>query len=654
MKKKIMTIILSVTGFFALSQELKTNIEEVTVFQNGAQVTRRGTINLTTGAHDVKVKNVSPLLRKESIQVKGEGDFTILSVSYQTTLTEEKLNTTLIKELEMRKKDLEYKIEDLSAQMQVMQGEEQMINSLHQITTQQYNTIVEMVVKAKQVIQTQLSDLKTRQIATGRKLQEARDQANLTTQELTSLRMPKTTSTNEILVKVNAKKDTKADFSVIYVVNNARWYPTYDLRVNTVAEPLTIQYKANISQQTGEDWTNVKLKLSTTDPSLSGQKPKLAKWDLRLGQGYQNPQQQNNYQKFTGATQTRISGKVTDEYGESLPFANIMAVGSTVGTSTDMDGNFTMNLPQGVTQLTVSYIGYEKLTVNISGEIMNMVLRENAAELNEVSIVSYADPLISKDAHSMEMIKSSNIVRSPARNVSSAVNTIDGVSIRGSRSKKYSASNSVPVQVTPTQNIVSTEFVIDEKYTIQSDTKFYTVNIQDISAPAMYQYYSAPRLDKDVFLTAQLINWEEYNLLEGQTNIFFEGTYVGTSLMDVRYLTDTLNISLGRDKSIVVDRKKSKEVNKRKAFGSDMVAYRDWDINVRNSKQQKINILLEDQFPIAADTRIEVKQEEKSGGKLNEQTGIVTWTLDIDAKQNKLVKLKYSVKYPSSSFVGLD
>lgn len=635
------------------SQELKTSISEVTVFQNGAQVTRTGSTTLKPGISEIKVRNVSPLLRKDNIQVKGDGEFTILSVNYQVINTEQKIDEAVIKLLDSKKKELETKIEDINSKLGVLRSEEQMINSLHHLS-QRENTTVDVVVKARQALQIQLTDITNKQLALKRELTNLQDNLQLTTAELTANRIPKSTSTNEIVIKVSSKKDTKADFKVMYIVNNARWYPSYDLRVKTINDPLTIEYKANISQQTGEDWTDVKLKLSTTDPSLTGQKPKIAKWNLYLNQEYRQPEIRNNYQKYTTADLTRISGKITDEYGEALPFTNIMAVGSTVGTTSDFDGNYSMNLPQGVKQITVSMIGYKSATVNVNGEINNVILQEEETKVLEaVEIVSYDVPLIDRDGSSMTVITRDQISKMPSREVKSYGNSNSNVS-RGSRTKKYSASISVPLSVTANENIVSTEFTIEEKTSVNSNLKTYTVSIQEINTSAGYQYYCAPKLDRDVFLTAQLTNWESYNLLEGQANVFFEGTYVGTTLMDVRYLTDTLNISLGRDKNIVVERKKSKELNKRKVLGNEMIAYRDWDIQVRNAKSETVNIMIEDQFPVPADARIEVRREQVAGAKVNESTGIVTWDLKVPTKNTTGLKLKYAVVHPKNSFVGLD
>ena len=90
--------------------ELKTKISEVTVFQTGAQVKRIGILSIPAGEYDIVINDATLLLKKESIQVKGEGDFTILSVNYQTNIDDLKLDKLKCAELESKEKELKNKI----------------------------------------------------------------------------------------------------------------------------------------------------------------------------------------------------------------------------------------------------------------------------------------------------------------------------------------------------------------------------------------------------------------------------------------------------------------------------------------------------------------------------------------------------------------
>src|SRR5690554_3651924 len=116
--------------------------------------------------------------------------------------------------------------------------------------------------------------------------------------------------------------------------------------------------------------------------------------------------------------------------------------------------------------------------------------------------------------------------------------------------------------------------------------------------PAFYQYYCVPKIDKDAFLIANIVDWEKYNLLEGEANVFFEDTYVGKTLMDVRYASDTLEISLGRDKKVSVNREKIKDYTAKQFIGNKKEETRAWKTTVKNNKNQAINMIILDQVPV--------------------------------------------------------
>ena len=151
-----------------------------------------------------------------------------------------------------------------------------------------------------------------------------------------------------------------------------------------------------------------------------------------------------------------------------------------------------------------------------------------------------------------------------------------------------------------------------------------------------------------MFLIANVSNWEQYNLLEGEANLFFEGTYVGKTLLDVRYAADTLQISLGRDKNISVKREKIKEFSTKKFIRSKKKESRGWDIDIKNNKSQQINMLLYDQVPVSTLEEIKVEVSETSGGKHHFKSGEIKWELTIGPNESKKFSLNYFVKYPKN------
>lgn len=130
-----------------------------------------------------------------------------------------------------------------------------------------------------------------------------------------------------------------------------------------------------------------------------------------------------------GLIQKKITGKVINEQGESLPGVNIVAKGTTVSTQTDFDGNFTFEVPDNVTTLIVSYIGLQEEEVTVKNSPLTIVLKEVGQQMNEVLIVGYGSQnrrtlstSVSKlDKKVLENVPYSNVTQSLQGNVTGLV-----------------------------------------------------------------------------------------------------------------------------------------------------------------------------------------------------------------------------------------
>ncbi|MCE9539322.1 MAG: DUF4139 domain-containing protein [Bacteroidetes bacterium] len=169
---------------------------------------------------------------------------------------------------------------------------------------------------------------------------------------------------------------------------------------------------------------------------------------------------------------------------------------------------------------------------------------------------------------------------------------------------------------------------------------------------AEYTHFSAPKLDKDAFLVAKITNWDELNLVAGNVNIYFDGTFVGESYINPNNLTDTLDLTLGRDKNIVVTRAKQKDKTKEKIIGEDKVKTVTYEITVRNTKSTASNFYLQDQIPVSQNKELVILLVESSGATLDENSGLLNWKLNIKPKETKKITFTYSVKYPKSKIVA--
>ena len=197
-------------------------------------------------------------------------------------------------------------------------------------------------------------------------------------------------------------------------------------------------------------------------------------------------------------------------------------------------------------------------------------------------------------------------------------------------------------------------FEVAAPYSLKSSNKNYTVGMKTYHLNVDYQYYSIPKIDKNAFLIAYATNWEKLNLLEGEASIYFEGTYIGKSLLDTRFITDKLKISLGRDKNIVINREKSKDFTTRQFIGSKKQENRAWNVSVKNNKSQKINISIFDQIPVSTLEEIKIELAKNNTGKFNKETGEILWKFELNSNSVKNLQLRYSVKYPKNRNVILD
>ena len=187
-----------------------------------------------------------------------------------------------------------------------------------------------------------------------------------------------------------------------------------------------------------------------------------------------------------------------------------------------------------------------------------------------------------------------------------------------------------------------------------SDGKEYNLVIGGETIKAEYEFHSIPKLDRDAFLVAKVINWQDYDLLDASAGIFYEGTFTGKTTLSASLATDTLDISLGRDKSIMIERKKVKDYTSSQFMGSNRTVKRAWEISLRNNKKQAVTLIVFDQYPISKEKDIEVELTDNGGASVEKETGMLRWEIILEPGQVKKLSFKYSVKYPKERILAIE
>lgn len=641
----ILTLLITVNLYSNGIDTLKINskIKDVTVFFDGAQISREAKINVLKGKHLLVLEKLPAEINPQSIQIENNQKGEILSVKHELTFPNEESKIAL--EYEEKIKQQEIKLKEILNEISVYGIEEKILLDNSILNKKGEGSTIAEIKEASIFYRTKLNEIRQNKLDLAIQLDLIKEKIQDLYKELNKKISQEHKTYSKISFTIDCKTAINSNFSISYYVSSAGWSPLYDFRVNDIKEPLSIVYNANIYQSTGENWKNVILTLSTNRPSLSNTKPELATWFIN---------RKNSFKKKSIIDgQSALKGKVADqETEEPIPFANIVVYkeGKMItGSTTDFDGRYTIKpIKSGYYDVRVAYIGYENL--EMKGVVLNadkitfqdFKIRPSTAMLEEVQIVEYNVPLIDKDeTYSGGTITAEEISKMPGRSSNSVASSVGGV--RGSRSDNvvYFVDG-----YEPNTNITSLEYKIDIPYSIPSDGNDYNVKIKEVNNPVNYVYYSIPKLDKDVFLIAEISNWTKLNLLSGKSSIYYKGTYTGQSEIDANSTKDTLEISLNRDINIIVERTLLKEKNEKQFIGKNTKETINWSITIRNNKSEKVKIFVEDQFPISENKSVEIEKLEYSNGKVNNKTGQVIWELELEPNEKKELILQYSVKYP--------
>jgi hypothetical protein len=621
MKRLLFSFFLFGSVLQASAQDLKetplTNqIKEVTLFLSGAQVFETATGSIPAGESVLLVKGLSPYLDEKSIQLKGQGNFTIQAVNKRLDFLSEKEVGEKVSALEAQIEAIQKSQTLAQNRLQILANKASLLSANKNLGSSQSGPTMAALRAALDFFDAELTKITNEELQVKSKISEGNKELERIQNQISAMRESQNKSTSEIRIRVKAAVAGQGTFQINYLVANAGWYPKYDVRVKSITDALQLQYKAEVFQNTGVDWKNVKLRFSNANPNQNGQAPILDKWEL-------------NYARYTTVnkfalpqTPGTISGIVLDEGGQPLPGATVLVKGTTIGTSTDMEGRYSLTLPTTAKTLAFSFIGMRSEELPIQGRSnLNVTLIQENQVLSEVMVTGiYRER--QKKALAVEPMNSSM--------------------------------DAAPLMTSFVENQTTVEIQVAEPYSIKTNGERTLVDLKTYEIPAAYRYTAIPKLDKDAFLLAEISDWSQYNLLEGESNLYFEEGFVGRSILNPAALQDTLQISMGRDRSIVMQREKVDQYSKKRSVGSNITESRGYEISLKNNKSQTVTLQLKDQIPVSVNSNITVTTGELSGGTLDPLTGIVTWEITLPPGGQQKLSLRYEVKYPKSERIILD
>ncbi len=528
----LLAIALSSSVIEGQEKYVQCPVSHVTVFRQGAQLSGDAAVTLQPGTWDYVAGGLSPYIDPNSIQVRGEGDFMIMGVTHRNNYLENPSESEEIKSLRDRIDALQAKIEDEGTVMEVLLEKERFLKANYDVVTEKSTITPEQIRALIDIYGTSMESVKGAILKKTRVIRDYTKEKEKLEQQLAGTIDRSKMPTGEIVVTIAGNKPATGKLKMSYVVMNAGWQPSYDIRVDDISDPAVIIYKANIWQNSGVEWKDVKVSLSNAAPMTAGALPVLNPWFIDF------------YQEYA---------------------------------------------------------------------------------LNEMVVTGYGTR-----------------ARPAAR------------AAKAEEAAMMDLEASAPLPVTVSESTISFSFDVNVPKTIATGGKPETVELQRLTVPATYSYAATPKIASSAYLMGYITDWDKYNLLPGESNIYFSNTFTGKGYINTAELTDTLPVSLGADNSITVKRDRRTDFTSQKLIGTNRVETFSFLISVRNNKSKAVNVKLRDQLPLPQNSDITVEAVELTGGKQNIATGEVTWDLTVAPRETKEIVFTYSVRYPKNRNVVLE
>lgn len=514
---------------------VNSTITDVKVYLGYAGIKHKTTTQLKKGNNTIVISSLPKTLMPKSIQVSGEGAGTIKSVSHRVNYLNKTPKPKKLIAWEDSLKWLDDKIAVVKDEKFVYSQEKTLLLNNNKLTgTEKTLTAAELKSMAD-LFRTRLKEIQKKLLALEKERKEYKKHRSLLKSQINAMMANRNQSTNEVVINIFAPNTGNAKLNLKYIVKNANWTPSYDIRAKNTRDPIQLNYKASVVNNTGIDWEGINLTLSTADPTVSGYKPNLNNWYLNTYNNILNNDKNRNMKKMKEKSNTKT---MNEEY--------------------DDDGD----------------LGYGK----------------------------------------------------------------DDFKTTGSITKKI-------------QTSLTTEFDIPIKYTIPANGKPYQVDIQTYKLSTEFKHSAVPKLEKDAFLMAYMTDWEKLDLLQGPANVYFQSSFIGETHINPTQTKDTLEISLGRDPKILINRKKLTDFTKKKVIGTNITIKYAYEISVKNNKDESIEIDIEDQIPVSQNNSIEIKLLDGDGAKFTEIDGKLKWNVKLKAQESKKFVFKFEVKYPKNMTV---
>ena len=524
---------------FASKNEMASisNIKNVIVFNKGVNVQRYGSVTLKEGDNTIYIQELSPYLANESIQFLMKSNKVIIN-SVSKEMNYLGIPNHLSNDVKLLNDSLLKTKENLrlaNVAMEVYNQEKDLLNENKSVLKLSKEFIIDDLMDLTDFFRERMLDVEGKISNTNKEIAKINKTIQNIERQINALNSKAKNQYSNVVIQVTSEVNKNIDYELSYNINNrAGWKPCYDIRVDKIHDSVNITYKAEMYQNTNEEWEDIKISLSTGNLNQSNNAPSF------------NP----NY-LYANNYKSRVHSSPSPRYDKYE------------GTAATANVDVGMAMEDDIMEVSSSSADFT--TVDFSG--------------------------------------------------------------------------------------TQIQYDIGLPYSITSSNKSLFIEIQKINLFATYDYYSYPKMDKDVFLMCHLSSIAQQNFLSGEAQLFFEGKSVGKTYLDPLSTKKTIDLSLSRDLSIIAQRKPIKKLSIETKIGDKVKQERTFEVSLKNNKQERITVKLVDQIPVSNDKSINVELMESSEAKLTKNNGKLTWIIELEPNTSVTKSFSYVIKYPEDKRV---
>lgn len=294
-----------------LVQEVTSPVHSAIIYLIGAEVSHTKAVPLNAGRNKIVFTGLSPKLNSKSIQVSTTGDVSILAISDQINYMAGQKESTRIKQLKDSVILLNDAVIQINNDKDAYVIEKNMMLKNESIGGNDKGVAVAELKLAADLYRSRIKEINSEIYKLDKKAEGFNQSLSKINQQLIELNAKNNQPTAEISILLNSSIKTSCTIDLKYIVGDAGWAPSYDLRGEDINQPIELKYRAKVFNNTGVDWNDIKIKLSTADPSQSAAKPQLNTWNL----DYYSNNYKSQAAKYSNSSQNNAPAQMQQSEG---------------------------------------------------------------------------------------------------------------------------------------------------------------------------------------------------------------------------------------------------------------------------------------------------------------------------------------------------